>query len=512
MSITCQICSQVFKKIIPWQHLKKHNITSEEYKERYGSLYSKDTLELLAARIPHNKGKKVTDEDILSNIRKGIDSREKKYREGDLKRPSHKWSDEEKLHLGEKTKEFAKNNPEKMRDRTQKALQTKRDRGTLKGATKGKPISAETREKISTALKNVIQKKTVISLEKIQEKMKSANLTLLSEIKSNISLQLQCNTCNTVFTFTRQYFTDSKFKKEICPTCFPRVKSISKKEQELYDYILSLDADAVQSYRSHYHDREIDIYIPNLKLGFEFNGLYWHSEQLLSSINRDPKSDYLKKIYFNEQGIKLIQIFEDEWINKNDIVKSRIANLLGKTTNKIYARECQVRHLSSKESGDFFKSNHIMASGRSNIRLGLFYKDQLVSAMSFVKNNISRKSNNWEINRFASLLEHTVIGGASKLFKSFIKEVNPITVISYADNRWSDGNLYHTLGFNKTSDGTPNYWYFLPNSNLRIHRYTLRKTNSDDSNRTEYENRVIQGYNRIWDSGSSKWVWQNGVT
>jgi hypothetical protein len=132
--------------------------------------------------------------------------------------------------------------------------------------------------------------------------------------------------------------------------------------------------------------------------------------------------------------------------------------------------------------------------------------------MSFVKNNISRKSNNWEINRFASLLEHTVIGGASKLFKSFIKEVNPNTVISYADNRWSDGNLYQTLGFNKISDGTPNYWYFLPNSNLRIHRYTLRKTDSDDSNLTEYENRALQGYNRIWDSGSSKWVWQNGVT
>lgn len=505
MSITCKICNEIFEKIIPWQHLKTHNIDSKTYKKNYGSLYSESTLEKLKTKVPHNKGKKVTDQSVLTNIRKGIEQRESKYRSGELTKHKTVLSQEQKNTISQKITEYAKLNPEKMKARTQKALETKRKNGTLINYNTG-PVSDETKAKISAALKNCISKKTVSSIENIKKYLEESNLDLLTDIRKK-NYTVRCNTCENIFDITRQYFTNSKFKKEICRNCYPFVKSISNKENELYMFIKELDPTAVQSYRKKYQSREIDIFLPELNLGFEFNGLYWHSEKLLTSLGRNPKSDFQKKLFFTEQNINLIQIFEDEWDNKKDIVKSRIRNILKKTPRKIYARECQIKELNSKQAGVFFEKTHIMGNGRSNVRLGLFYKNELVSAMSFTNNNISRKLNSWEINRFSSLLDTNVIGGASKLFKAFVKEYQPEKIISYADNRWSNGDLYKNLGFNKTSDGTPNYWYFLPNSNLRIHRFTLRKTKDDDQLLTEYENRLNQGYNRIWDSGSSRWEW-----
>jgi hypothetical protein len=227
--------------------------------------------------------------------------------------------------------------------------------------------------------------------------------------------------------------------------------------------------------------------------------------------NRSPKSDYEKQLEFAGKGIRIIQIFEDEWQQHQDIVKSRIASILGQSTKTIYARKCTVRQVASKDASVFCEENHIMGRGRSNIRMGLYMDDELVSLMTFTNSNLSRKGQIWEINRFASKIDIRVVGAASRLFAAFVKENNPESVISYADNRWSTGALYEQLGFAKVSNGTPNYWYVKPNTG-RIHRFSLRKTKADDQTLTEHENRMAQGYWRIWDCGSSKWVWNHPDT
>jgi hypothetical protein len=209
------------------------------------------------------------------------------------------------------------------------------------------------------------------------------------------------------------------------------------------------------------------------------------------------------------KNIRLIQIFEDEWINQKDIVKSRVANILGKTSQRIPARQCCVHEISSKEASQFCNSNHIMGSGRSNVRLGLYHGNDLVAVMTFSKNNISRKVTTWELNRYAPKIDLSVVGGASKLFCAFLRLYDPATVISFSDNRWSEGGLYQQLGFEKINSGIPNYWYTLPNTTKRIHRFNLRKTTSDPKDITERELRKQQGYDRIWDSGSSRWQWTN---
>ena len=126
--------------------------------------------------------------------------------------------------------------------------------------------------------------------------------------------------------------------------------------------------------------------------------------------------------------------------------------------------------------------------------------------MTFLKGDISKKNQSWELNRFCSLVNYNVVGGASRLFKWFIKNYNPETVISFSDRRWSNNNtVYEKIGFKFDSCTPPNYWYIVPGEYNRVHRYSLRKPNN--CNISERELRESQGYLRIYDCGSSKWVW-----
>lgn len=533
--ITCKICGENFKTMITWKHLAKHNIKTKDYISLHGDVVSDEYRHSrsvaysgennpnfgkkyswtdeqknnIKGRTPHNKGTTVTDEAALLKIREAIALREEKYAAGIYERVGKPKTEEQKAVLSQKITEYAANNPGEMKRRAQISLQTKRDNNFDFGAImRGKRHTEATKELLRESSRRSSLQKTLVSNENITNSINSLNLTLLSDI-NNTKLYLRCNTCNTQFSFTKQYFTPSKIKDSLCPTCFPRsVPKVSQKEQELYDFVKTICPDAVQSYRASYHSKELDIFIPSKNIGVEFNGLYWHCEETLLSISQSPKKDHEKYLHFKDQGIKTIQIFEDEWDNQREIVLSRVENILGVTKEKIFARKCQIKELTSKEASVFFEQNHIMGNGRSNVRYGLYYNEQLVSAMSFSKSNISRKVSEWEINRFASLIGYTVIGGASRLFTYFLKNENPEMVISYADNRWSSGDLYKTLGFELVSQGYPNYWYVPQNSIQRIHRYTLRKTKKDDQSLTEYENRRNGGYSRIWDSGSTKWIWK----
>lgn len=509
MPITCGICQQEFEKIIPWQHLRVHGMDSKTYRQHYGSLYGPETLEKFQARIPHNLGKKVTDADQLSRIRSAIAQREQRFQNGEIKRGVAKTA-AEKQALSEKIKSYAANHPDKIQARAQKALMTKLDNGYDFGQNmRGKTHSDLTRKLISQKSKLVNQQKSQQANDRILERITKSNLTLKNSIDS-WTLELHCDHCNSDFSFTKQYFHLSKFRDTICPTCYPRSRPSSSQELKLYQFVKQLCPDAIQNHRPRYHDLEIDIYMPERGIGIEYNGLYWHSEPVLLHNNRSPKHDHQKLLEFRSQNIRLIQVFEDEWINNPHIVKSRIANILGKTPRKIPARKCQVREISSKQASAFCNSNHILGSGRSNIRLGLYHDQDLVAVMTFSKNNLSRKILCWELNRYSSLIDVAVIGGASKLFQAFLRLCYPDKVVSFSDNRWSDGALYQRLGFQKINDGTPNYWYTLPNTPTRIHRFNLRKTSADPRNLTEYQLRTQQGYSRIWDSGSSRWEWTNG--
>lgn len=324
----------------------------------------------------------------------------------------------------------------------------------------------------------------------------------------NDRIEFICNGCGTKETIPTETF---KFRLRSSGTCCKTCgdfKSGSIQEQQLKTFIIDeLSQDIIVNDRVNIGPLEIDILIDNKKIGFEYNGLYWHSEKLLD------KNYHLNKTRLaKEKGIKLIHIFEDEWVLKPEIVKSRIRHLLGKTNNIIHTRKCLVKEVSSSTAKQFLIDNHLQGYSPSAVKLGLFYNNELVSLMTFNRLNISRKHKNieghWELSRFCSKLNTKIPGAASKLFKYFIENYSPEQIISFSDNRWGDGSIYSTLGFEYEYDTGPNYWYINLAATKRIHRYSLRKTKKDDPNKTEKQLRNEQGYLRIWDCGSSKWIWK----
>lgn len=286
----------------------------------------------------------------------------------------------------------------------------------------------------------------------------------------------------------------------------------SNYEIELGDYIASIigEKNIVRNDRTILNGIELDIYIPSKKIAFEFDGLYWHSE-----IKKPNKKYHLNKtIECEKQGIQLIHIFEDEWVYKKDICKSRIKNILG-FSQKIYARKCEIIELSNKEANIFFTQNHIQGNVTAKIIYGLKCNDEIVSVMSFgyLRKNLGQKSKNgsYELLRFSNKQNVTVIGGASKLFKHFIKLNNPNEVISYADRRWSIGNLYEQLNFKFSHESEPNYFYIIGNE--RKNRFGFRKDlliskYGCDPSDTEHNFCFNKGWYRIYDCGTKVYKWK----
>lgn len=293
-----------------------------------------------------------------------------------------------------------------------------------------------------------------------------------------------------------------------CPKCFP--KNISELETNLYKFISSIySGDIITSDRSILKGKELDIVLPDLGLAFEFNGTYWHSEKFKDSSFHIDKTTGVESI-----GFKLIHVDEHEWVNKPHIVKSRIRALLN-STYKIFARTTQVRKITFPKA--FLAENHLQGAGApSPYNYGLFLQDELVAVMTFGTPRFS-KGQDYELIRYCTLNDVTVVGGPSKLLKAFTKEFPNSSIISYSDKRWSQGNLYKTLGFEYSHTSTPGYRYVRAHHVLT--RYQCQKHLLKDlfpeyynPELTESEIMRLAGYLRSYDCGSDVWILPSSKT
>jgi hypothetical protein len=296
---------------------------------------------------------------------------------------------------------------------------------------------------------------------------------------------------------------DSHLQGTGCPKCG---LSYDKSENELKEFLKSLNISFIENTRKIISPLELDIFIPSHNMAIEYNGLYWHSE-----IHKPSNYHLNKTIQCEKKGIQLIHIFEDEWLYKQDIVKSRLKNLLGLNQNRIYARKCVIKEVSSKESKEFLNKNHIQGNVNSSVRLGLYHDDTLVSLMTFgsLRKSMGSNSveNSYELYRFCNELNTSVIGGASKLLKYFINTYQPKEIISYADRRWSKGNLYEKLGFKFVSNTPKSFSYII--NNKREYRFKFRKDVliklGFDSKKTSHEIMLERNIFRIYDCGNKKY-------
>ena len=361
-------------------------------------------------------------------------------------------------------------------------------------------------------IQNIFREKQI---KLLLPKLNDNGLVLLDEYtvnkdgNSSLSYNFKCLTCDNIFTST----VLGSGKIPICRKCYPLVKN-SKLEEVVRDFLNENNIKHIDNNRKILNGKEIDLLIDESKLGIEIDGNYYHSEL---GGEKDKKYHINKTKLAFEKNIKLIHIFEDEILYKKEIVLSRLSNLLKINKIKIYGRKCIIKVVSKKDSKLFLNENHIQGDSIDKIRLGLYYGDELVSLMTFGSiRKIMGGTNidgNYELTRFCNKLNSNVIGGFSKLFNFFIKNNNPIKVITYADIRWSGLNeldtVYAKNGFKYVGNTPPNYWYLkVGEYNNRYHRFNFRKDilikEGFDSRLTEFEIMKLKGYDRIWDCGNMK--------
>lgn len=372
--------------------------------------------------------------------------------------------------------------------------------------------------------------KSVVQVEEIAErKRKAATETKRGKTYDNIFSRLEtvrplftreqyvndphqelrwvCNTCGTEFSTNVGERCDATPR---CYSCFPLNSHESSVEKDIVEFIQTMyDGPIIRNDRTTIAPKEVDILLPDKKIAVEYDGIYWHSE------NMGTKSDYhlSKTDECEKKGFQLIHIFENEWINHQPIVKSRLRAALGSYDETIYARKCVVKNVPKCEAEEFLRTNHLQGSCVDRLRYGLYYKDGLIALMTFGKPRFSNAAE-WELLRFCTKLNLHVVGGASKLLKHFERETAPKSLLSYADRKWSRGRLYEALGFKLSHVSRPNYFYVKWSANSEevlprqaCQKHKLKKILSHfDEDLSEYENMSINGYVKIYDSGNLVYI------
>lgn len=313
------------------------------------------------------------------------------------------------------------------------------------------------------------------------------------------NMKYSCDSCGVVFTTSLDSLKYSPNHKHFCITCRDNVSSV---ELEMVDFIKSVYfGEVITNSRQIIPPLELDVYLPDLKLAIELNGVYWHSSK-----HKDRNYHKSKFLACKEKGIKLLQFWDITWNKKKDIIKSMLRTQMNSNSLRIPARTCSIKEVDLCIARDFLEKNHLQGFGTGSTKyLGLFNQDTMVSLMTFkdIGDNV------WDLTRFCSLKETSVIGGASKLLKYFIKTQEPYEIISFSDNMYSNGGLYGTLGFTEVAQIRPDYKYL--DKDELYHKFGYRhnklktKLENYDRNLTEKENCENHNIQQVFDAGKIKW-------
>ena len=314
-----------------------------------------------------------------------------------------------------------------------------------------------------------------------------------------------------------EYFNVHKSKanaiKQELNILIPNNSNIENKINKIFNFIFK------EKDRSVIKPFELDLFSKNHKIAIEYDGLLWHSfgkstYPRFNNYNEIDKNYHLRKTELCEtQGIQLLHIFEDEWLNetKRKIWISVIKSKLGIIKDKIYARKCIIKEIDTKIAKKFLNENHLQGYVNSSIKLGLYYDNNLVSVMTIGKSRYSKKYQ-YELLRFANKINTSVIGAFSKLLKYFERKYNPKNIISYANRRWSNGNVYEVNRFSLVNISGPNYFYFKPDegilqSRVKFQKHKLKNLLENyDPKKTELQNMIDNGYRIMYDCGNKVYL------
>ena len=321
----------------------------------------------------------------------------------------------------------------------------------------------------------------------------------------------RCKKCGTVFN---SYWDNGK--STMCPNCrLDAGGGISDEENELYEFVRSIvNDDVLKNNRTLISPLELDIVIQNKKLAIEFDGLYWHNDNIKTDIGYHLN----KTVQCNKLGYRLIHIFEDEWNYKKDIIKSRLKDIINCTYKTKMSNNYNIIQLTWDDTYKFLNDNHILdCSKRTDINFGLYENNIIVAVMSFI--TIDSNKNEYELYRYCMKKDVLIDGCMDIMLNYFETTYKPNKIITYVDLRWSDKRTYENLGFKLMRYSEPEYWYFDLNELKCKSRFNYSKNNLKsilkcfDENKSEVENMKDNGYLRIFDCGNMVFIkeYNNGI-
>lgn len=282
--------------------------------------------------------------------------------------------------------------------------------------------------------------------------------------------------------------------------CVPCSRSsASKAEDQIAEFIESKGISVERNVRNLIPSRslEVDIYLPSCQVAIEYNGVYWHSEKF---VPKEYHSD--KRILLKEQGIRLVQIWEDDWHDRTDIVKRHLEHILDvpSTTRKVNGRDVSVREISYTTASQFLTTYHIQGASSGTVYLGLFDSDDSLVAVGVFKS----QGTDYVLVRYATSC--LVRGGHSKLIRYFERNYTYGTLITFADLSYSEGDLYRKTGWTETKVLPPDYSY--TKCGGRHHKFGYRKSRFKDDPKLIYKEGLserqlsaLNGLHRVYDSG-----------
>lgn len=286
--------------------------------------------------------------------------------------------------------------------------------------------------------------------------------------------------------------------------CIPYYES--KAESEICSFLDSLDVIYEKQYRFDPDDKRssCDIFVPSANLAIEHNGVYYHS----SAVKKDKKFHQTRSLRMIELGLTPLHIWEDDWKNpvKRTIIENKIKHKLGLSSDRVYARQCEICFLESSEARDFLDQTHIQGKTTASHWIGLIHNNEIVACTGFKE--IEKNSGIYDLVRYSTVC--SVVGGLSKCIKFFEREVGFKTIITYAHLDYSSGTLYDATGFTRIGITPPGLWYVIKEQRIRREKFMKHKLDkildNFDESLTERENMRLNGYPALFDSGSIKYV------
>lgn len=294
-----------------------------------------------------------------------------------------------------------------------------------------------------------------------------------------------------------------------CPVCSAMGRA-SKAETALFEWVRNLGLHARAADRSTVSGIELDIYIPEKRLAIEFNGLYWHGE----ARGKGRFYHHNKWRACKDAGIQLIQVWEDDWRRNPELVKDMLAHKLAlkQNSSRVGARKTVVTGISLAQASEFLNSHHIQGAVTGTHYLALrelVSGGQEIVAVLVTKRRAVTSGTALEIVRYATSV--TVPGGFTKLLQYVERTYKPAEVITFSDHCVSDGGLYRQNGFIADKELPPDYQYVVKAERRHKFGYRLKRFKNDpdllwEEGMTEAELAVLNGLDRIWDAGKTRWV------